>query len=277
MKNILLPTDFSKNSINAMHYALKLFSGSSCNFFLLHTQSPGTYLSDDLLMAGNQSLYETIVKTSNKKLSQLIKSLKAKYETASFNFEPIIDYDSLPEAINQIIVSKKIDLIVMGTNGVTGAKEVLFGSNTINVIRKVYCPTLIIPEDFAFSFPKEILLALDPLDSLESQAFLKLVKFMERFNEKIHLLRLVPDDESYNHAKKDKKDIDILLKGISYEYHVIRDIPISTAVDCYVQTHTIGLLALLVQDESIFDRLFLGSPTTKISNELRVPLLIFHN
>ncbi len=36
MKNILLPTDFSDNSINAIQYALKIFKDINCTFYLLN-------------------------------------------------------------------------------------------------------------------------------------------------------------------------------------------------------------------------------------------------
>ena len=62
MKNILLLTDFSDNSINALHYALKLFSGASNNFFVLYVEAANTFLTDDLMAAGNKSIYDSLVK-----------------------------------------------------------------------------------------------------------------------------------------------------------------------------------------------------------------------
>ena len=43
MKNILLPTDFSDNSWNAIQYAVELFKDEKCNFFLLNTYTPIIY------------------------------------------------------------------------------------------------------------------------------------------------------------------------------------------------------------------------------------------
>ncbi len=43
MNNILIPTDFSKNSWNAIAYALKYFENSTCNFYLLHVTSIVNY------------------------------------------------------------------------------------------------------------------------------------------------------------------------------------------------------------------------------------------
>jgi nucleotide-binding universal stress UspA family protein len=277
MKNILLLTDFSENSINAIHYALQLFEDEVCNFYLLNVQSSGSYMSDDLVLAGNQSLYDSIVKKTKHKLAKLIVELESEFKNDKFNFQILVDYDALPEAINQIKTTKIIDLIVMGTNGVTGAKEVVFGSNTINVIRKVDCPTLVIPKGFKYRTPKDILLPLDLLDALSGKAFNNVIKFAKRFSKKLHLLRVKPYNEDSKEEKKDKKNITTLLTDVEHEYHVITNVPMAYTVDCYTQSHPIDLTTLLVQNESIFERFFIGSSTTQISNSIRVPLLIFHS
>ena len=276
MKNILLLTDFSINSINAIRYALQLFEDDICNFFLLNTQSPATYISDDLILAGNQSIYNSIVEKTKHKLAKLIVKLESEFENDKFNYEMLVDYDELTEAINQIKESKSIDLIVMGSNGVTGAKEVVFGSNTINVIRKVIIPTLVVPEGFNYRIPKEILLPLDVKDSLSGAAFKDVIKFTKRFGKKLHVLRILPNNEDSEEASKDEKTIKSFLADAKLEYHKIINVPMSYAVDNYIQSHPIDLTTLLVQKENLFERFFLGSPTTQISNNIRVPLLIFH-
>ena len=276
MKNILLLTDFSANSINSMRYALQLFEGHTCNFTVLHVEISTSYISDDLMLAGNQSIYDSLVKKSKHKLAKLITKLESEFKNKDFNFEIIVDHDILTDAIKQVLTSKHIDLIVMGTNGVTGAKEVVFGSNTINVIRKVDCPTLVIPQGFRYRAPKEILLPLDLLDSLSGYAFKNVIKFTKRFSEKLHLLRILPNNEDSNEASMDIENIKTFLKGIAQEYHVIINAPMNYAVDIYTQSHSIDLTTLLVQKESLFERVFIGSPTTKISNNVSVPLLIFH-
>jgi nucleotide-binding universal stress UspA family protein len=276
MKNILLLTDFSDNSINAIHYALKLFKNNIYNFYVLHAQSPATYMSDDLMLSGNQSIYKSIVEKSKHKLAKLVTELESEFKNDNFSYEILVDYDELPDAINQIKGSIKFDLIVMGTNGITGAKEVVFGSNTINVIRKVDCPTLVVPEDFKYRAPKDILLPLDLKDSLSDTAFKNVIKFTKDFGEKLHLLRITPNNKGLKEIEQDTENIDSFLGDTLYEYHIMNKVPMTYAVDAYIQSNSIDLTTLLVQKESLFERFFIGSPTTKISNNIRVPLLIFH-
>ncbi len=276
MKNILLLTDFSKNSINAMRYALQLFKDDVCNFYVLHVEISTSYMSDDLMLTGNQSIYDALVKKSKHKLAKLITGLESEFKNENFNFEIIVDHDILTDAINQVITSKAIDLIVMGTNGVTGAKEAVFGSNTINIVRKVDCSTLVIPEDFKYRTPQEILLPLDTFDALSGTAFTDLLTFSNRYCKKLHILRIKTKNEDFREALKDQDHIHYFLKKTNYEYHIVNNIPMEHVVNCYTQTHPIDFTALLVQKESFFERFFIGSPTTKISDKMRTPLFIFH-
>ena len=215
MRNILLPTDFSENSINAMRYALRLFEDEISNFFVLHVQSSTSYMSDDLMLAGNESLYNSLVKKTKHKLAKLITKLESEFKNENYNYQMSVDFDVLSDAIKQIIKSKHIDLVVMGTNGVTGAKEVVFGSNTINVIRKVNCPTLVIPEGFKYKQPKEVFLPLDLFDSISGSAFIDVLKFIKRFGKKLHLLRIKPNNEdSKEETKAPKAALSVLESGL---------------------------------------------------------------
>ncbi len=277
MKNILLLTDFSENSMNAIRYVLQLFTDDHCNFSVLHVESSTSYISDDLISAGNQSIYDALVKNSKDKLVQLVSELKREFNNKNFNYEIIVDHDVFTDAINQVITSKAIDLIVMGTNGVTGAKEVVFGSNTINVIRKVNCPTLVIPEGFKYKTPSHVLLPLDVFDSISGSGFTDILKFTKRFCKKLHILRINPNNEDCSEALKDSDHLSYFFKETDYEYHVVNTIPMEHVINCYTQTHPIDLTALLVQKESLIERIFIGSPTSQISNKMRVPLLIFHS
>lgn len=276
MKHILLLTDFSENSLNAIDYSMNLFKGNPCDFFVLHVKSSDSYTTDDLMAVGNESIYNTIVKDGKEELDRMVLDLKTRLNSENFTFQTIVDFDNLTDAINQVVETKSIDLIVMGTNGVTGAKEVVFGSNTINVIRTIDCPTLVVPKGFDFRTANEVLLPLDAEDTLSGNAFNRASKFTNRFSKKIHVLRIIPNSDNLPEDQEDKRHLDNFLKNIDTEYHIVNDIPMNYVVDCYIQTHKIDLMILLVQAESLLERFFMGSPTTRISNSIRVPLLVFH-
>lgn len=277
MKNILLLTDFSENSKNAINYALQLFENQASHFFVLHIPTKSIYTTSDLITAGSESIYDTLLKKAKQKLDKFVKSLEISSKNDKTTFESIVDYDVLTDSVNQIITSKKIDLIVMGTNGVTGAKEVVFGSNTINIIRKVDCTTLVVPKGFLFKKPKNLFLPLDVFDSLNSKAFLKLCKHAKQLQTTLNILRISTVKEESKEAEKDQEYIQTHLKNVSYSYQITKNASIYDVVNNYLETHESELMSLLVQKETAFERFLTKSATKKISQDLKVPLLILHS
>lgn len=275
MKNILLLTDFSKNSKNAIEYALQLFKNESCIFFMLHVHDSMSYTTDDLIAVGNNSIYDSIIKEQKLKLTKLVDTLE--YKSKNHTFNTLVAYTSIINAVKKTIKSKNIDLVVMGTNGVTGAKEIIFGSNTINVIRKVNCKTLVIPQDFKFKTLEEVILPLDLYDSMSGISFDKLLLFIKKFMCKMHIIRINSHNEKHEFKDIDNKEILNFSQDINHKYHIINGIPMHYVIDCYAQIYNIDLTILLVQHESFFERFFKKSITSQISNSIRTPLLIFHS
>ena len=117
MKNILILTDFSDNSWNSITYALALFKNKSCNFYLLNgVNNYENEFEDDL---SNQLL---LVKNKNEKDSKKeFAKLKDKINNfplkGNHKFFPIIAETDIISAARIQIKEKKINLVVIGTNG----------------------------------------------------------------------------------------------------------------------------------------------------------------
>ena len=164
MKSILLPTDFSNNSLNAIHYAIEMFADDQCEFFFLNVQKVSSFMSDDLIaMEPSTTIYQNLIETSKKKLETIITDVRKKFKIGIHIYHSIVDYDNLVDSINQIVKSKNIDLIVMGTKGATGAEKIIFGSNTVRVIKGTDSPILAIPDNCKYgkldriAFPSDYL------------------------------------------------------------------------------------------------------------------------
>ena len=157
MKNILVPTDFSENSIQALKYAELLFSTLECNFYLLYVGS--------LLDTKNdvESFYETDQSDDNTKerLTELVKEIREHSTEAHHFFFPLHEYGFFIPTIKKHLEENDIDLIVMGTKGASGLKEKVVGSNAGDVITRVQCNTLVVPIQVELSKPREIAFPTD--------------------------------------------------------------------------------------------------------------------
>lgn len=163
MKNILIPTDFSDNAWNALFFALKLYWDVECTFHILHVYEVSASQikgARDSQKAGK--LYETLALESENGLSAILVYLDKNHNNPKHTFTTISKSDHLQGAIKELLFEKTIHMIVMGTQGATGAKEVFMGSNTIRVINAIRnCSIVAVPEEFNFQKLDEVVFPTD--------------------------------------------------------------------------------------------------------------------
>lgn len=275
MKNILLPTDFSENSKNAVVYAMELFKGHTCKFYFLNVQKTAEFIMDDVMSGSpGSSVYEVILQDNKKQLKEFLVPLKEKYTQENYEFLPFVDYDSLTDSIKQLMASQSIDLIVMGTNGATGAKEVLFGSNTLKVIRKIDCPVLAIPEHATFEKLETVLFTASSFEDIKHKGARPLKEILDLFTPQLYLLKIKDSKEESKHDH-DKCLVDTL-EETQYKLYTLKGIPTPIAIDAFIQLIPVDLHATFIKRETFLDRFLFGTNTAKISYGTRVPLLILH-
>ena len=152
MKNILLPTDFSENSWNAIAYALQLFKNDTCMFHLLNTYTP-TIFQYDYTNTGTaqHELADVMRENSEEKLEALVNKIKQAYNNPKHSFATMSAFNTLISELAELHEGHVMDMIIMGTQGASGLKEILFGSNTIHVIKNSKCPVIAVPSNFSFA------------------------------------------------------------------------------------------------------------------------------
>jgi len=272
MKNILLLSDFSINSENAIHYAMHLFKNEKCTFHIMHVHKIGSFTSDDLMHSPKESIYESITKEPREKLENLKKELEETHKNTNHTLETHIDFDVFLDAINQALTNLKIDFLVMGTNGASGVKEKLIGSNTVNVIRKVSCKTLIIPEGYTFAPIKELLLPLDPEDSITGKQFTDLLEFIETYKLHLDVLRINPNTENDELEQEDLSNLALF----DCTYNIINNVAMDAALSSYMQTNTIDFLSLFVKNEGFLEHFFSKANTKVNISAISKPILVLH-
>lgn len=145
----------------AIEYAVQLFEDTTCEFYLLHVVKTSKYITGSLMAApATSTVFDSVVKKAKDDLIARANQLKDR-ENKLHRFTAVTDYDNFIDAVNQLVKKENIELVVMGTNGQTGAKEKIFGSNTVQVFRNVDIPVLAIPEGCGFTGLQRALLVLE--------------------------------------------------------------------------------------------------------------------
>ncbi|EDP98592.1 universal stress protein [Kordia algicida OT-1] len=273
MKNILILTDFSQCSRNAIQYAINFLKNDTCLFYVMHVHKSGSFTTDDLMSSATANVYESILKVEKERLEKLKTTLEEE-SLPHHTFETILEYNNFIEATQKIITANNIELLVAGFNGVSNASEILFGSHTLSIIRKINCKTLVIPENVKFHNPKTLLIPLDAKDDIQSKVFMNMLATAKNHKMHVHILRVY--EKGFTGDRYDESYLLKHCKDVKYTYHAIENVLLDHVKACYVQLHKIDMIGLLVQKESIFERLFKHSSTTAISKTLKRPLLVEH-
>ncbi len=276
MRNILLPTDFSQSSINAVFYALRLMQGTTCTFHFLTIYKAWKYTSGDLMLScSDESIYECLLQENEARLNKLITNLERNFPGEDFDFEGINSYNIFTDAINQLVESHHIDLIVMGTDGTSNLAEHLFGSHTLRVIRKVNAPLLVIPDGKKCQKPKNLLLSLDMENNPEQVSFETLQKLVGNQSFSLDILKITSRDPDLKEEAAHESTLKKLFEIYNPKYHYVSGVPAHQAITTFVETNKIDFHVLPVKKEDFLERVF-GSRLSKIIYSTKVPLLVLH-
>ena len=276
MKHILLPTDFSENSWNAIVYAMQLFKEQTCTFHLLNTYTPVVYHAEYVMGYPAQfGLGDTIRNTSQQQLDELVLRVSNAFEVnLKHTFETAARFNTLVPCISEFLETQPIDLIIMGTKGATGAQEVLFGSNTVHVINAISCSVLAIPSNFKYKAPYEILFPTDlKVDHQHIEA--KILQQITLSNHsRVHLMHVSTGNALNDVQKENKLQLESSFKNTVMLFHDVTDMSIPEAIDKFQTTYEINLLVMVNNKHSFFENLFFKNTVHQIGFHLNIPFLV---
>ncbi|WP_121666912.1 universal stress protein [Mesonia aquimarina] len=275
MKKILLPTDFSDNAFNAIEYALQLFEKEVCTFYLLNIYTPIVYDTEYVGYSSiNPGLDEIYKKNSITGLHKTEKKIRESFDNKLHQFKEISSFNILTDEINDLVEKEAIDLIVMGTQGATGAKEVLFGSTTVRVIHRTKIPVIAIPSAYAFNGLENLLFPTDyDIDYHESQ--LHWINYLAKNNQsKLHIIHISEDDFLTAEQKKKKVKLTEKIQTENYKFNLVEGKHIAKTIYRYEKENNIDLLAMISNKHSFFENLFFKQIIDEIGFHTNVPFLV---
>jgi len=165
MMNILVPTDFSYCSVNALKYAVEMAKAINGQIFLFHS------------IEGIEDIRR--IKYAKQRLNTLVKAsiLPEDYNYVS---EIACQVGEFEELVHDYCIAKSMQMIIMGSKGVYKVDNLVTGNHSTKVAGSNECPVLIIPENTQFSQPSQILYTLD-YDGFDYDTFNTLKYFADCF------------------------------------------------------------------------------------------------
>ena len=277
MKNILLPTDFSENSWNAIKYAIQLFEKDQCTFHVFNAYTPVVYDLTYMLLASPAQfgLRDPIREASREHLSELEKRISEEFGVnPNHTFETIARFETLISGIKELIEERHIDLVVMGTKGATGAKKILFGSNTVQVFSGIKHPIIAIPSNFDYVAPQEILFPTDLEVTFNEEQLHMLKEITVLHHSKINAMHVRTGHGLSAMQENNKLMLQTLFGKMNFEFHDFDDMNIPVAINEFQDAHTVNMLAMINNKQSFFENLFFKDTINQIGFYLNIPFLV---
>ena len=271
MKNILFPTDFSENSMQAFPYALDIAFLFDAHLTLFNAYKL-PHSKSNLLV----SIVERMKEDSEKELNKLREKAleKPKYKKLSISVDARAG--SLVSLIPKLAVDCSSNLIVMGTKGADSIKEVLIGSNTLEVIQTTKCPVLAIPRNAHNNPISKIAMATDFKKVKDYKQLIPLFEMARICKASIEFVNVIQPNESIDEKERSESVTKLMdMAGdITTSIHFVTNKDIIDGLSDYLGNSNAGMLAMLSRKHTLFERIFTKSITHKLSFRTEIPLLV---
>ncbi len=194
IKTILVPTDFTDISKNALKVAAKMAQRHEAKLIVSHTVQSYYVIGRGGKQVIGSEVVQDSINLASAKLEKLKNSFQEKY---NLTVETRISSENIVETINDLVATDQLDLVVMGTAGRQKMKQFLLGSNSYNVLLHANCSVLLIPEKFKKTSFKKVLFPVRVEQQLDHKADLS-VLLAHKNNGAIMLLGVGAVDEMLN-------------------------------------------------------------------------------
>lgn len=275
-KRILIPTDFSKNALNAIRYAQELYKSLDCDFYFLNVYRGDGYALDSLMMVPEpgEPFYEAAKHESEEGLKILLEKLRLHPDNPKHSYHTISTFNSLLEAIDQSISKYDIDIVVMGTKGKTDATKISYGTNTISVMQEMtYCPVLVVPENVRFSPPKEIVFPTNFKTAFKYRELAYLIEIAKMHTCSVQVLYIDATDGLDRKQQENKELLIAIFDEIQYSFHSLKGVKVHEGINAFIESRDSDMIAFVNRKHSFFRDIFKKPLVKELGNNSQVPIL----
>lgn len=277
MISILLPTDFSENSMNAIKYALEFFKYQKTEFYFMHAYQNDFYNHELLSRAVFDDILDNVRSNSQHQLETLLGKVKEMAPNPRFRYHTISSYNTLVDEANLIADAKNIDLIVMGTKGKSDERHIIFGSQTFQVLKYVKCPVLAIPANYTNTQPKRILFPTNYLIPYKRRELKLLCDLAASYRSVIDVLYVSKNDKLSMRQEDNQTFIKETVCKSEINFHIEHSKNISSSIQQYIKNHDVDMLVMVNTQHSFLEDMLFPSNIDKVSINLKIPLLAMQN
>ncbi len=278
MKKVLIPTDFSETSMNAIKYAMQLLKYDISEFTIMNAFADEVYKNTNQMCREDfEEFKDAFQKKVDRTLQQEIAEMLAISPNPKHTYTYISRFGSLVDETNEIVEKENIDMVIMGTKGKTNDRNITFGSNTIQVIKYVRCPVLVVPVGYHEYAPSNILFPTDYMLPFKRRE-LKLVSTLAMsFAASIHFLYISDFKESSHRQVDNKSFLDYCFIDNQITFVQTPGKDVTERINKTIDDQKIDMLVMVNQRHSYLENIFHNATIEEIGLQIKIPFLVLQN
>jgi nucleotide-binding universal stress UspA family protein len=263
---ILIPVDFSENSIKAFELALSLNRNQKTTIILVHIVE----LIYDF--ASQAAIALDSMHTDAKKL---LDEIEKKYKSEHLEFEKIVEEGTASISISRLAIQNEVGMIVIGTSGSGRIKKLIMGSTAQNLLKESSVPVLVVPAKAPVSQIGKLTMALQ-FSNHEKPLLHQVIAFTNNWGLEISFLQVS--------TAKDFKDELACLGLATYlrenfqlkttSITIIESDSTNAEINSYFETTQENILVMCHQHKNFWKEFQESSHSVAMACQSTVPILI---
>lgn len=277
-KKILVPTNFSKHSWNALIFAMNLYKKHACTFYLINVYQSQNFLSDAIALGKEKEEKENEKQLSQNGLDRMMKGLDFRKENPKHQFKTLSFKGSLKDGIQESAEKYGINLIVLGAAGEISGINSINDSSISKITEEIdEYPILVVPEKYDLKTNKSLELVFPSNFRIpfKKKELIPLIELSLQLGAFIRILYINSEGKKLTEEQeKNKAELAEHLGETEFSFHTLTQTSPSTGVHLFIESRESDLLALYQRKQGFFSKLFRSNRSNEINFDPKLPVLI---
>lgn len=271
MKKIIVPIDFSEQSEYALRVAADLAKKHGSEILALHMlELNQAMFNSSEGMHPEQTVF--LLKLAEKRFGEFL----SKPYLKGVSITPIIKHFKVFSELNEVAEKHEAELIVMGSHGSDGLKELFVGSNAEKVVRNAEIPVLIIKNEIK-NFKVERFVFASDFKEEGLTVFNKAKNFAELLGAQLELVYINTPGDNFLSTKDAYKEINQFLTkaNVGMQVDIYNDYSVEKGILNYSETVSADIIGIPTHGRKGLSHFFMGSIGEDLANHSKTPVVTF--
>jgi nucleotide-binding universal stress UspA family protein len=273
MKTIVVATDFSPTSLNAVNYAADMACVIGTNLALLHVCIEPVAISevpvpDDSLSGRMNDAELELDKLEEQVRQRTGERIKIFSELrAGMVVKQIEHYCALMNPY----------ALVMGAERASAIERMLIGGHAIAAVQQLPWPVIVVPHGVQFSSIQHVALACDYRNVIETIPFHEIRQLVTETHATLHILHINRNKATTSsHIVEESAWLQEILAPLNPRYHFITNDEVDKAIASFAEQYPIDLLIVIPKKHQLVTKLFQHSHSARLVLHTHVPVMAIH-